>query len=82
MRSIISSIWREECLWRAAPTGQVCRLEPALCGAVRAPVPPHHQTGLHRLVDLVRNLCLHAGAERPQSAERRSRSWTMRSWCS
>jgi len=35
MRSIISSIWREECLTGGAHS-QVCRLPPAPCGVVSA----------------------------------------------
>jgi hypothetical protein len=36
MRSIISSIWREECLAGGAQS-QVCRLDPEPCGVVSAP---------------------------------------------
>ena len=57
MRSIISSIWREECLAGGAHS-QVCRLEPALmrCGERRA--PPHHQTRLDGPVNPPRELRL------------------------
>jgi hypothetical protein len=57
MRSIISSIWREECLAGGAHS-QVCRLEPAPCGAVSAVRHRIIKLGSTGLVDLLRKLGL------------------------
>ena len=80
MRSIISSIWREECLAGGAHS-QVCRLDPAPCGAV--------STVRHCIIKLGsiawsiwRARCASCWRRAAAIIERSSRSWTMRSWCS